>query len=75
MVQSLAGLSPAGPRLLRGGKPPISAFSFDNEQEALNACKALQRYIDEYEGITKLSCKQKKLQDIQDRIDAMKVNQ
>lgn len=47
MVQSLAGVNPAGWRLQRGGYFPIEQFEFFDEDDAKLAAFKLQKYVDE----------------------------
>jgi hypothetical protein len=45
MVQSLAGLNPAGWRLQRGGVFPIDEFEFLDLNDAIVARNKLQEYV------------------------------
>jgi hypothetical protein len=46
MIESVAGLNPAGWRLQKGGLFPIDEFEYFDEQSASEAANLLQKYID-----------------------------
>ena len=46
MVQSLAGINPAGPRLERKEPMPVTEFEFFDKEDAEIARKKLQEYVD-----------------------------
>lgn len=48
-VASPCGENPAGDRLARGKPLPNDRWEYDNEEEAKNAARGLQIYIDQYE--------------------------
>lgn len=56
-VDSICGVNPAGPRLIKGGEFPINDFKFDSESEAQAASLLLQAYLDGETG-TKETLKQ-----------------
>ena len=68
-VASQCGESPAGDRLARGKPLPNDRWEYENEEEAKNAARDLQIYIDQYErkrakGIRK----NKKLEEQEDKL-------
>ena len=68
-VASSGGENPAGDRLARGKPLPNDKWEYDNEEEAKNAAKELQIYIDQYERKrSKGIRKNKKLEEQEDKL-------
>jgi hypothetical protein len=59
MVASMAGISPAGPRLERGTPLPVDGFEFFDEGEARDSAARLQAYVDQNCPVGKTSAKRK----------------